>query len=330
MSLTVQRHKSVMSSASSIKTTEREGISSAPALGNEAPRVSVLVLTMNRSQELMKCLQSLEPLDRRLYEVVVVDNGSTDDTPDLVQGEFPWVRFHRLHANVGATGGRHVAFTLARGEYCVVLDDDAEFRDVGQLEKAVRRMEEDERLGVIAFNIVNAYSGEVDVKAIPRRDKRLLEGWSPCTYFCAAGALIRRRAYEAAGGLWEALFIYAEELDLSYRILDAGYHMLFTTEIEVLHRETPCARPSGRYLRFATRNRIWIGWRNLPWPGALSMSLAWMAKNGWVALRCGEVGAYLSGVREAIVRWRKPWLVRKVIGPHARRQLRLHSGRSWY
>ncbi len=319
-----------MSSASSFETTERGNSSAASVRSTEVPRVSVLVLTMNRSQELRECLQSLEALDRRTFEVVVVDNGSTDDTPDLVQGEFPWVRFHRLDTNVGAAGGRHVAFGLARGEYCVVLDDDAEFRDVGELDKAVQRMEEDERLGVIAFNIVNAYSGEVDVKAIPRRDKRLLFGWSRCTYFCAAGALIRRRAYEAAGGLWEALFIYAEELDLSYRILDAGYHMLFTTEIEVLHRETPRARPSGRYLRFATRNRIWVAWRNLPWPEALSTSLAWMAKNGWVALRCGEVGAYLAGIREAIVRWRKPWSVRKVIGPYARHQLRLHSGRLWY
>ncbi len=299
--------------------------------GNDAlPLVSVLIVTMNRRQELARCLEQVARQDYRPLEVVVVDNGSVDGTGEMVKARFPAVRYHRADGNLGAAGGRNLAFRLARGSLFVLLDDDAELMEEDALRRVVGRFREEPELGAVAFCIRRGTDGEVDPRAIPRRDKRLLPGWTPCTYFCGAGVALRRQAVECAGGFWESLFIYAEELDLSYRILECGYRMLHAADIGVLHHETPRARPSDRYIRFATRNRIWIAWRNLPWPQALTMSVAWSLKLGWQAARSGRFGAYLSGLGAAVRGLGAVRALRRPVGGSTRRLLRRHSGRWWY
>ena len=294
------------------------------------PLVSYLVLTMNRVEELSLCLESIREQDYPNIEIVVVDNASNDNTEAVVRDRFPEVRLRCLDENLGAAQGRNEAFSMARGEVCVVLDDDATLPDPDATGRIVEYFRKDPRLGVVSLTVRNAFTGKVDTKAIPRRDKRLLEHDYPCTYFCAAGVAFRRKAVDDAGGFWGELFIYAEELDLSYRILDKGYRMLHSAGIDVLHRETPVARPSGRYFRYATRNRIWVAWRNLPWPNALVTSIAWMARNGLKSLGNGCFMAYLAGLGDALVRIGHPLRERKVLEPATMRMLKRHSGRLWY
>ncbi len=297
---------------------------------NPFPLVSYLVLTMNRVEELTLCLESIREQDYPNIEIVVVDNASDDNTEEMVRDRFPEVRLRCLGENLGAAQGRNEAFSMARGEICVVLDDDAALPDRDATGRIVDYFQRDSRLGVVSLNVRNAFTGKVDTKAIPRRDKRILEHDYPCTYFCAAGVALRRQAFDDAGGFWGELFIYAEELDLSYRILDKGYRMLHSTGIDILHRETPAARPSGRYFRYSTRNRIWIAWRNLPWPNALVTSLAWVALNGFKSLGNGLFLAYLTGLADALVRIGQPFRKRKVLKPATMRVLKRHSGRLWY
>lgn len=296
----------------------------------ERPLVSILVLTMNRASALEGCLRSIGTQDYSAYEVVVVDNASTDETPSLVREQFPEVRYFRMERNLGAAEGRNQAFALARGEVCVLIDDDAEFESSKALRTIVEYFERDPKLGVLSLTIRNAYTGEVDRKAIPRQDKRVIGGDYPCTYFCAAGAALRREAFDAAGGFWGELFIYSEELDLAYRILDQGFGMRHCGDLSVLHWETPVARPGCRYLYFSTRNRIWVSWRNLPWPMALVNSIAWVVHNGWSSLRNRCVGAWFSGLAEGVVHLNQALKQRRVLGSDAMRGLKEYSGRTWY
>lgn len=294
------------------------------------PLVSYLVLTMNRSRELSRCIESIREQEYPHLEIVVVDNASSDGTGEMVRKNFPEVRYRRLRENLGAAQGRNQAFSMARGEICVVLDDDAELAGREATRRIVEYFREDPGLGALSLNVKNAFTGKVDTKAVPRRDKRILMQDYPCTYFCAAGVAIRRSAFEEAGGFWGELFIYAEELDLAYRILDRGYRMLHSSGIDVLHRESPVARPSGRYFRYSTRNRIWIAWRNLPWPNALTTSLAWAAHNGVKSLRSGLFPAYLAGVGDALRGMKHPLRQRKVLDPATMKVLKQYSGRVWY
>jgi len=294
------------------------------------PLISYLVLTMNRAPDLEACLRSIQTQDSDQYEIVVVDNASNDETTQLMESQFPDVAFKRLPQNVGATNGRNEAFAMARGSICVLIDDDAELLDPRATDKIARYFEEDPNLGILALNVVNPYTGGVDLKCLPRRDKKVQRDDFACTYFCGAGAAIRKEAFDKAGGFWGKLFIYVEELDLSYRILDAGYTGWYSTKIEVLHKETPRARPSQRLTRSMARNRIWVAVRNLPLPYMLSSALAWVGKMAWCSLRQKQFGAFLTGLGEAVEGLGEAFQLRRPLKASTLQLLRKHSGRLWY
>lgn len=294
------------------------------------PLVSYLVLTMNRVSELETCLKSITRQTSDRYEIVVVDNASSDETPQMVEDRFPDIVYKRLTENVGAANGRNEAFATARGAICVLIDDDAELMDAQATEKIARYFEEDQNLGILALNVVNAHTSNVDLKCLPRRDKQVQHQDFVCTYFCGAGAAIRKKAFDKAGGFWGKLFIYVEELDLSYRILDLGYRAKYSTTVDVLHRETLRARPSTRHTRSMVRNRIWVALRNLPFPYVLIFPLAWIAKMGWSSLRQGQFHAFLCGITEAVAGIRVALRIRRPLKASTVKILRENSGRLWY
>ncbi len=162
----------------------------------QPPLISYLVLTMNRASELAACLRSIQKQESDRYEIVVVDNASTDETPRLMAEQFSDVVFKRLPENVGAANGRNEAFALARGSICVLIDDDAELLDPQATDKIGRYFEEDPGLGLLALNVINPHTNCVDTKCLPRRDKKVQQEDFICTYFCGAGAAIRKEAFD--------------------------------------------------------------------------------------------------------------------------------------
>jgi GT2 family glycosyltransferase len=83
--------------------------------------------------------------------------------------------------------------------------------------------------------------------------------------FSAAGAIARAAALRAAGPFWDELFIYNEEVDLSIRILRAGYRIVYSPAVRVYHHVSESGRvPSGAYWRLLIRNWIWIFYRHYP------------------------------------------------------------------
>ena len=294
------------------------------------PLVSFLVLTMNRSHELIACLESIFKQEYLSFEVVVVDNASSDDTLKEVESRFPQVRLKALPDNLGAAAGRNKAFEIARGDICVLIDDDAVLPEKGATQKIVDYFNNEPQLGVLSLNVKNFFTNKVDIKSIPRRDKKILTEDYQCTYFCGAGVAFHRKAFELSGGFWGELFIYAEELELSYRILDRGYLIMHCVGIDVLHKESPEARPKDRYYRYSTRNRVWIALRNLPILNALTMSAAWILKNGFASMRSGNFKAFLSGLKEMVLGLRDVWKIRRVLKPETLAILRQYSGRLWF
>jgi GT2 family glycosyltransferase len=92
------------------------------------PFVSVIVLNYNGRNFLRKCLSSLKLTNypKSKYEVLLVDNGSTDDSTEFVVRNFPWVRVIFLHQNFGFGGGNNRGVKFAKGEYVAFLNNDTE------------------------------------------------------------------------------------------------------------------------------------------------------------------------------------------------------------
>lgn len=159
---------------------------------NRAPALSIILVSMNRKEMLERCLLKLAEQSMSDYEIIVVDNGSTDGTGDMVQTRFPRARYECLETNLGPPGGRNCGVRAASSDLCVFLDDDAYFADRHALAKITDRFAEEPDLNVLAFRIINPQDGQEEYKSIPRADKKRIDEDYECSYFCGAGFALRR------------------------------------------------------------------------------------------------------------------------------------------
>ncbi|HLY50767.1 MAG TPA: glycosyltransferase [Solirubrobacteraceae bacterium] len=192
----------------------------------ELPVVSVVFLAYNRRDELLYALDQMVghsgyPAAR--LEVLVVDNASDDGTAGAVAERFPSVRLVRNERNLGAPGW-NAGFALARGDYVLILDDDAYLRP-GDLARVVRAAEA-EQAGLVSFSVVSSSDEEHPLNVDWRTG--LLSYWG-----CAA--LLSRHALQAVGGYDPNMFIWANEVDLTMRLLDHGFRHLHIPEIRAVH-----------------------------------------------------------------------------------------------
>ena len=296
----------------------------------QMPLVSYIVITENRSDELADCLACLEQQEYPHKEIILVDNGSIDDTRLKVTNNFPEVRYIRIEKNLGVSGGRNRGTLAALGEICIYIDDDARLIDPGATGRTVDYFRYDAKLACLAFTIFNAFTGVEDYKTIPRVDKQRIDHDYECTYFCGAGFALRREIFLELGMFWEKFFYSCEELDYSYRLLDRGYNIIHTAAITVDHREAQEARPKGQSVYFNTRNRAWLAWKNLPWHYALSMTLLWWTQGYLIGMRYGLLGYFVRGVRDGLNGLPKIVRQRTKIGREAIKRLKTKSGRLWY
>ena len=295
-----------------------------------SPLVSFIIVTMNRSEELTDCLANVRLQEYPHKEIIVVDNGSIDDTKQTVTNNFPEVKYIYLEKNLGVGGGRNKGTLAAQGEICIYLDDDARFIDPAATGKAVDYFQKDERLGCLSFTIRNAFTDIEEYKSIPRVDKKRLNHDYKCTYFCGAGFAIRRKIFLELGMFWEKFFYGGEELDYSYRLLDQNYQIIHSAAITVAHREAQQARPKGQWLYFNARNRCWLAWRNLPWPYAFSTTLSWWGHTCFTSLRYGLFIYFVRGLRDALHGLPEIMQGRQSISKDTVKLLKAFSGRLWF
>jgi GT2 family glycosyltransferase len=249
----------------------------------------VLLTTGNRPDELSAAVSSLVG---ESSEIIVVHNGIEGDV------EVPNGRVVSVGENLGVPGGRDLGVSETRSPIIGFLDDDARLLTTDAVRRISRAFERDPELGAISFRIVDE-QGVSSRRHIPRIGSASAERSGPVVSFLGGACAIRRSAYEAAGGYWTELFYAHEELELAWRLHDAGFGVVYAPEIEVEHPHTPISRhPDG--WRLTGRNRVLIARRTLPWPVALLHVLSWLV----VGLlrtpdaRCRR--AYLAG-------WRSGW-----------------------
>ena len=294
------------------------------------PLVSYVILTRNRCEEVIGCLRNVKEQDYPHREMILVDNGSTDPTVKKVRDLFPEVRLVALDRNLGVAGGRNRGIEAAHGEICILIDDDARFAGPDETRRLLTYFQKNDRVACVAFRILNPQTGLEDRKTIPRVDKRAPQKDEPVAYFCGAGFAMRRRVFLNLGGFWEPLIYVGEELDLSYRLLNEGYDLVYAPSISVIHREVSQGRPKGQWVYYQTRNRCWISVRNLPWHFVFSTTLLWWGYTAWVALTHREFIFFVKGGLDAVrglpqaLKNRKP--LKKSVIPKIRRL----SGRLWY
>ena len=225
------------------------------------PLVSVVILTWNRKDDLLETVAELKESTYAPIEIIVVDNGSNDGTQEAINEKFPQVNFVRLEKNVGIAG-YNIGMKKARGEYVVLLDSDS-FPDESAIERMVKIFESDSKVGAVAFDVHNLIvesreSGVGSQKSLDLFKCKDVYGYN------GAGVGIRKECLEKAGYLFEPYFLYFNEQDHAFRILQAGYKIKFHPEIIAYHKTSTTSRVSSSAPYFYTRNLLWMIWRFYP------------------------------------------------------------------
>lgn len=208
------------------------------------PLVTILIVTWNRRDDVLETVQSIYAQSYRNFEVIVVDNGSIDKTVETLAQTYPQVRTVSLEKNMGVSIGRNEGIALAGGEIIFLLDSDGSLEQ-DTLHIIVSKLKNDTTIGAINCKIVNASTRKLDggpgwvysSKMVALQDQEFIS-----YSFSEGGAAIRKLVLDKVGMFWDFLFFGCEGQELSLRILDAGYSILYFPAAIVYHRASPHAR----------------------------------------------------------------------------------------
>jgi GT2 family glycosyltransferase len=209
-------------------------------------KISFVILNFNREKELLITIAKTMELmaGKSDYEIIVVDNASSDGSVQSVKAMFPQVQLIQRSVNIGIAGWND-GFEVAKGEYLVVLDDDSNI--VSGLEEALAVLEASPKIGILALNVTGgAFPTDYLVHMEDNID------------FIGCGAIIRRELYLKIGGFAEWLFIYTHEWEYAIRCLEAGYKIRYFADCLVDHRTSVINRTSKRLKVFSVRNEMAI------------------------------------------------------------------------
>jgi GT2 family glycosyltransferase len=231
-------------------------------------RVSVVIATRNRGPELLGTLARLRALHEQ-PPIVVVDNGSTDGTAELVRAHHPGVQVVGLRRNRGGAA-RTVGARLVDSPYVAFSDDDSWWAP-GALSRAADLLDHHPRLAVLAARVLvgpeerlDPVCAEMAHSPLPAADD--LPGPSVLG-FIACGAVVRRTAFLELGGFDVRLGVGGEEELLSVDLATRGWGLAYVDEVVAHHHPSPSRDPCGRR-RVQVRNALWSAWLRRPLGGA--------------------------------------------------------------
>ncbi|WP_143530100.1 glycosyltransferase family 2 protein, partial [Rodentibacter trehalosifermentans] len=235
----------------------------------------------NEVIDTMKCINKYKG---KKIELLFLDNNNNKELETsllnvLSENKSILFQYFNIGKNLGVAEGRNFLIEKAQGEILVTLDDDVEIEDIDLLiAKVSHYMEHYHEVGVLAFNIKNFFTKRALSHEIPHGNKKLDFTKNQLTYyFIGAGHAIRKSAYEKAGLYPKDLGLYGgEERDLSFRILEANYKILYTSDIVVYHKVSPNGRmPREEENFFRYRNQLIVLNRYMPKLYCFTSNIIW-------------------------------------------------------
>jgi len=250
------------------------------------PRVLVGIATRNRAGILPKAVASALAQTAPHMQVAVLDDGSTDGTPELA-ARFPQVIWIRRTASQGIMSARNELMARPGFDFYVSLDDDAWFLREDEIPMALQLMAQRPRVAAVAFDILAPDQPTVRERA----------GAQPASVFIGCGHVLRLAAVRAVGAYEPTPGGYGgEEKDLCLRLMDAGHEIVRLPGVHVWHDKTPLARDIPHQHRSGVCNDLVMTLRRTPLlalPLALPVKVCRHLRFSW---RAGLMQPCLAGV----------------------------------
>lgn len=219
---------------------------------------TLVITTKNRKDDLRRAIASAarqtEPL-----EVIVLDDGSSDDTAEMVSREFPQVRLFRSETSIGLVAQRNRGANLASGDIIFSIDDDAEFSTPDVVAQTIGEFSHPS-IGAVAIPYIEPKKSNICFQRAP--DNRAV--WITESFRGTAYA-VKRDLFNEVGGFRADIVHQGEELDFCIRLLGKRRLVRLGTGDPILHYEA-VRRDWGRMDYYGRRNDVLFAWRNVPFP----------------------------------------------------------------
>lgn len=258
------------------------------------PTLDIIIVNWNTGPMLGSCLESIRTADQtgfRLREIVVVDNASTDGSAETAAGGLP-VRLVRNPVNRGFAAACNQAALHSPADYLLFLNPDTQLTrsalrvPIGFLERG-----DTHRVGLLGIQLLDS-GGRVSRSCArfltPGMILRKMVGWEDhimkdwdhresreVDHVTGACLFVRRGVFEELGGFDERFFVYLEDLDLSLRAKQAGWHSMYLADATAYHvggGSSDAIR--GRRLYYALHSRVLYAYKHFPWSVATLVTLA--------------------------------------------------------
>jgi GT2 family glycosyltransferase len=239
------------------------------------PRVAIILVNWNGLKDTLACLASLRRLNYPAYDLIVVDNGSRDDSVAAIHSAYPEVTVIETGENLGYVGGNNVGLEhakAAKADYALLLNNDTEV-DPDFLQRLVAVAEADPAIGIVgpaiyyfdrpevfwsAGGAINWREGTTHMIGLNEQDQGQF-GTSPypVDFVTGCALLIKISLLEQVGLLDPRFFAYFEETEWCVRVTRSGFKIFQVPSAKIWHKISPVAREASPQVHYyMTRNRL--------------------------------------------------------------------------
>jgi len=235
---------------------------------NKSLPISLIITSYNRKNEIIQCLDSVYKLKRIPNEIIVIDDGSSDNTYELIAGKYANITVVRNEKNYGASFSRNLGALKCQNPYLWFLDSDSIIENYDCLESMFNTLINNEHFGTIGGEYIKIndrdvylrktiyFNGETITKRINKNEYKGME----VGYVATNNCLIKKKLFCTIGGFDPAYIVLSEDCELGFKILKMGFKNVVGMQYAVYHninvsqRKNDMLRSITNRVRFVLKN----------------------------------------------------------------------------
>ena len=278
-------------------------------------KISIIVPNFNGKKFLKICFDSILNQNYSSYEIIIIDNGSSDGSVQYIYEKYPEFTLIQNKENLGFAAAVNQGIKASNADYIFLLNNDVELEQ-DSISNLLKCIEKDENIFAVSsmmiqYNDRSKMDDAGDEYTILGWTRKVGDGKSPDLYTaereifsaCAGAALYRKSILDELGYFDENFFAYMEDVDISYRARIKGYKCVYCPEAVVYHfgSGTSGSRYNEFKIRLAARNNVYVPYKNMPLPQLILNGIFLLA--GYFIKyiffsRKGQGSIYLNGLKE--------------------------------
>lgn len=241
-------------------------------------KVTIIIPNYNGKHFMEPCLESLQHQTYKDFDILVVDNASTDGSLEYMAEHYPEIKVIALNENFGFSRAVNEGIQRAKTPYVILLNNDTTV-DKDYVKEMVRAIEKSPRIFSVSSKMIQMYHPELIDSA---GDLYTLMGWGVCRgtgrpvsnytdddYIftaCAGAAIYRRTVFQKIGYFDESHFAYLEDIDIGYRAKIYGYKNAYCSSALVYHvgSGTSGSKYNSFKVKLSARNSVYLNYKNMP------------------------------------------------------------------